>query len=82
MRSTTRYDNTITLALVYTLIDTFFFLVPDLGSRRTRRSSLLRLSLRRLRFRFLDEFEDFLRIKDEFTLDCDALPLLTLLAYL
>jgi hypothetical protein len=82
MRSATRYDDTITLAFVYTLINTFFFLVPDLRSCRTYRLSLLRLSLRRLYFCFLNKFKDFLRIKDEFTLNYDVLPLLTLLTYL
>jgi hypothetical protein len=39
-RSTTRYDNTITLALIYTLLDIFFFLVLDFGSNSSRYSPL------------------------------------------
>jgi hypothetical protein len=35
-RSTTSYNNTITLALVYTILDTFLFLVLDLGSYSPR----------------------------------------------
>jgi hypothetical protein len=73
-RSTTRYDNVITLALGYILLDIFLFLVLDFESRGFRHSSLSRLSLRRLRFRFFGYFKDFLRIKDE-------LPFLALLMY-
>jgi hypothetical protein len=42
-RSTTSYDNAITLALVCTILDTFLFLVLDLGSYSPYRSSLFRL---------------------------------------
>jgi hypothetical protein len=80
-RSTTSYDNTITLALVYTILDTFLFLVLDRGSYSPRYSSLFRLPFRYLRFRFFDEFEDFLRIKDELSFNRYALPFLTFFTY-
>jgi hypothetical protein len=81
-RSTTSYDNIITLALVYTILDTFLFLVLDIRSYSPRYSSLFRLPFRRLRFRFFNEFEDFLRIKDELPFNCYALPFLTFFTYL
>ena len=81
-RSTTRYDNTITLTLGYIFVYTLFFLFLDFGSRSLNRSSLFRLSLRRFRLRFLDDFEDFLRIKDELPFNSYALPFLTFLTYL
>jgi hypothetical protein len=62
--STTRYDNIITLTLGYILL--------DFWSYNFRYLPLFRLSLRRLYFRSLDEFEDFLRIKDEFPFDSYA----------
>jgi hypothetical protein len=48
------YDHTITLAIVYTILDVLVFLVLVLGSYSSYRSPLFRLSLRRLRFRFFD----------------------------
>jgi hypothetical protein len=44
-RSTTRYDNTITLAFGCVLLDIFLFLVPDFRSYSSRRSPLFCLSL-------------------------------------
>jgi hypothetical protein len=80
-RSTTRYDDTITLTLGYIFIYTLFFLFLNFGSRSLYRSSLFRLSLRRFRLRFLDDFEDFLRIEDELPFNSYALPFLTFLTY-
>jgi len=80
-QSTTRYDNTITLTLGYIFVYTLFFLFLDFGSRSLYRSSLFRLSLRRFRLRFLDDFEDFLRIKDELPFYSYALPFLTFFTY-
>jgi hypothetical protein len=79
--STTCYDNVITLALRYIFLDILFFLFLDFGSRSLRRSPLFCLSLRRLYLRFLDEFENFLRIKDELPFNSYVLPFLTLLTY-
>jgi hypothetical protein len=79
--STTCYDNAITLAFRYIFLDTLFFLFLDFGSRSIRRSLLFRLSLRRLRLRFLDKFEDFLRIKDELSFNSYVLPFPTLSTY-
>jgi hypothetical protein len=79
--STTCYNNTITLALRYIFLDILFFLFLDFGSRSLRRSLLFRLSLRRLRLCFLNEFEHFLRIKDELPFNSYMLPFLTLLTY-
>jgi hypothetical protein len=79
--STTYYDNAITLAFRYIFLDTLFFLFLDFGSRSFCRSSLFRLSLRRFRLRFLDDFEDFLRIKDKLPFNSYALPFLTFLTY-
>jgi hypothetical protein len=39
-RSTTSYDNIITLALIYTILNTFLFLILDLGSYSPYYSSL------------------------------------------
>jgi len=80
-RSTTRYDYTIALAFGYILLGTFLFLLHDFGSRDFRLSPFLYLSLRRLRFRFFDYFEDFLRIKDELPFNSYALRFLTLSTY-
>jgi hypothetical protein len=77
--STTRYDYTITLGLGYILLGTFLFLVPDFGSPSFCRSPLFRLSLQRLRFCFLDQSENFLRIKDILSLNRYALPFCTFL---
>jgi hypothetical protein len=44
-RSTTRYDNTIILALRSILLDMFLFLFFNFGSYSFRRSPLFRLSL-------------------------------------
>ena len=79
--STTCYDDAITLAFRCIFRDTLFFLFLDFGSRSLYRSSLFCLSLRRFRLRFLDDFEDFLRIKDELPFYSYALPFLTLLTY-
>jgi hypothetical protein len=43
-RSTTRYDNTITLTLGYIFVYTLFFLFFNFGSRSLYRSSLFRLN--------------------------------------
>jgi hypothetical protein len=80
-RSTTRYDYTIALTFGCILLDTFLFFLLDSGSRNFRLSPFLYLSLRRLRFRFFDYFEDFLRIKDELSFNSYALPFLTLSTY-
>jgi hypothetical protein len=79
IQSTTSYDNTIALALVNTLLYTFFFLILDFGSYNPRCSS--RLYLRRLRFCFLNEFEDLLRIEDELPFNRYALSFLTFPTY-
>lgn len=75
--STRCNNNTIRLRLRILILSFLLYLVLDSGSLSTFRSLRLRLRRRRLRFGFLDNLEDFLRIKDKLAFDCYALFLLT-----
>jgi hypothetical protein len=76
--STRRHNDTVIVKIARAVLGYFVYLGLSFWSSFPSGSLLFCLLLRRLYLGFLDHLEDFLRIKDKLTLNCNALPCLTL----